>query len=264
MNFGSLKNRTIFTTRSPDKADALTEPLRKYGATVYNLPTIEIQPAEYSSEIDQVMHNINNFDWLLFTSQSGVRSFLELYKKVHSSCQLPSGLQIGVYGEKSASALKENGINPDYISTARSSDNFFRHLQEKILEKNQNVLLALGNLADNKYERYFEGIVNYTYLTVYYNTVPQHVDTELLSKIIAGDYDMIVFTSPSTFNNLLYLTGSYLRPFDIKAASIGTTTKKAIEGQGGRLLLTARQPNIQTLVQDIVRYFHAHDQLINE
>jgi len=264
MNSEPLKNRTIFTTRTPNTADKLTEPLRKYGATVYNLPTIEIQPAVFSSEIEHVLNNIHNFDWLLFTSQNGVRYFLELYKKVHLSGQLPSGLQIGVYGQKSASCLRENGINPDYVSKAKTSDNFFRHLQEKLFRKNQHVLLAMGNLASYKHEKYFEGFVNCSRLIVYHNTIPRHIDRELLSKITADNYDMIVFTSPSTFNNLVYLTQNEISPEKIRAASIGTTTKKAIESQGGNLLLTARKPNIQTLIEDIVQYFHAGDQLIVE
>lgn len=264
MNPEPLKNRTIIITRPPDTADKLTETLRRYGATVYNLPTIEIQPAVFSSDIEHVLNNIHNFHWLLFTSQNGVRYFLKLYKKVHPSGQLPSRLQIGVYGQKSASSLRENGINPDYINKAKTSDNFFRHLQEKLLRKNQHVLLALGNLASYKYEKYFGGLVNCTRLIVYHNTIPRHVDGDLLSKITTDDYDMIVFTSPSTFNNLVYLTQNEINPDKIKAASIGTTTKKTIESQGGNLLLTARKPNIQTLIEDIVQYFHGGDQLIVE
>jgi hypothetical protein len=44
-----LNGKTIITTRPAGKADALARQLTYFGATVYNLPTIEIQPVRYNN-----------------------------------------------------------------------------------------------------------------------------------------------------------------------------------------------------------------------
>ena len=47
-----LSGKTIITTRPAGKADALARQLTHAGATVYNLPTIEIQPVRYNNNTE--------------------------------------------------------------------------------------------------------------------------------------------------------------------------------------------------------------------
>ena len=250
-----LKGKTIVTTRPSGKERELVDALSGFGAEVYNLPTIEIQPAKINYKTEMVLTKLHKYDWLLLTSQNGVTAFLELMKHVHGNWKLPTNLKIGVYGEKSSKELAKNNITPDFVCVGESSLVLYKQLKGRYLQKNQNVLLMLGDLADKKYEPHFNGFVNYTRLNVYQTTTPKEVNPKLITRIKDNAFDLIVFTSPSTFKNLLELTDHEVKPKDIKAASIGPSTTKAIRNLGGEPLLTARKPDIQTLTEDILHYF---------
>jgi uroporphyrinogen-III synthase len=252
-----LSGKTIITTRPAGKADALARQLTHAGATVYNLPTIEIQPVRYNNNTGNIMHQLDRFDWLLFTSPNGVHSFIRLLKEAGNTIDLPHGLQVGVFGEKGARVLRSYGITPGYVEKAKTAHEFFNQMRKKKLQRNQKVLLALGDRADKKYESYFKGFVNYTRLDVYQTTLPKQVDRKILNRIAENRYDLIVFTSPSTFHNLIELLGNRADLKNIRAASIGYTTTETMKRNGCKPLLTADEPDLQTLAKDIIRYFQS-------
>jgi|GEM_PF-457945 len=252
-----LSEKTIITTRPAGKADLLARRLTHAGATVYNLPTIEIQPTRYNNKTANIMHQLDRFDWLLFTSPNGVNSFIRLIKEAGNTIDLPNGLQVGVFGEKGAQVLRSYGITPEFVEKAKTSHEFFNHLRKEKLQRNQKVLLALGDRADKKYESYFKGFVSYTRLDVYQTTLPKQADRKILNRIAENKYDLLVFTSPSTFNNLLVLLGNRADPKKIRAASIGYTTTETMKQNGCKPLLTAGEPDLQTLGKDIVRYLQS-------
>src|SRR4051812_46414775 len=72
-----LFGQRVVVTRARDQATALCDPLRQLGANVIELPVIEIQPPRDASAIERAIAELETFDWLIFTSANGVRSFLE-------------------------------------------------------------------------------------------------------------------------------------------------------------------------------------------
>jgi uroporphyrinogen-III synthase len=83
------------------------------------------------------------------------------------------------------------------------------------------------------------------------------VDRKILNRIAENRYDLIVFTSPSTFHNLLELLGNLADLKNIRAASIGHTTTETMKQNGYKPLLNADEPDLQTLAKDIIRYFQS-------
>jgi uroporphyrinogen III methyltransferase/synthase len=72
-----LFGQTIVVTRAREQAAALATPLRQLGAEVIELPTIEIQAAGDYAPLDRALAQLGDYDWLVFTSANGVRSFLD-------------------------------------------------------------------------------------------------------------------------------------------------------------------------------------------
>jgi uroporphyrinogen III methyltransferase / synthase len=67
----------IVVTRAREQADTLSVKLRDLGADVVELPTIAIEPAMDYSALDAAICNLEQFDWLIFTSANGVKYFLD-------------------------------------------------------------------------------------------------------------------------------------------------------------------------------------------
>ncbi len=73
-------------------------------------------------------------------------------------------------------------------------------------------------------------------------------------NIVSKQYDLIVFTSPSTFQNFcLFYEVENIKY--LKAASIGTTTTKSIQDFGLEPIVTATKSNVEGLSESISEYF---------
>src|SRR5205085_3220069 len=72
-----LFGKKIVVTRAQEQAANLVTRLRALGADAVELPAIEIRPAEDYSALDAAIAELENYDWLIFTSANGVRFFLE-------------------------------------------------------------------------------------------------------------------------------------------------------------------------------------------
>ncbi|VAW24301.1 Porphobilinogen deaminase [hydrothermal vent metagenome] len=251
-----LKNRIIISTRAKESTDSLPGILTKEGARVFSFPMIEITSPVLGDVEIRYLKNIGRYNWIFFTSKNGVSHFFKQLIEVGGSTELPGSLKIAVIGEKTSAELDYYGYAPDFISTGNTSsagllDSFY----EKYNPKNLKILLALGNLADNTlFNRLSdENIVDRVNV---YNTIkPGKVDSGILNIIKNDKYDLILFTSPSTFYNFSsYFTKDEMQ--NMKIASIGQTTTNAISNSGFEPLFTAKKPNIEGLKEAIIEYYN--------
>ncbi|NOY97054.1 MAG: hydroxymethylbilane synthase [Chlorobi bacterium] len=250
-----LKNRVIISTRAKESTDSLPEILTKEGARVFSFPMIEITSPTLNDVETQYLKNIGHYDWIFFTSKNGVSHFFKQLIEVGGSTELPGSLKIAVIGEKTSAELDYYGYAPDFISTGNTSAGLLNSFYEKYNPKNLRILLALGNLADNTlFNRLSDGnIVNR--INVYNTVKPEKVDSSILNIIKNDKYDLILFTSPSTFHNFSsYFTKDEMQ--NMKIASIGKTTTNTISNSGFKPLFTAKRSNIEGLKEAIIEYYN--------
>jgi hydroxymethylbilane synthase len=76
----------------------------------------------------------------------------------------------------------------------------------------------------------------------------------VIKRISDGDYDLILFTSPSTFHHFSTFVDTGLLG-NLKIGSIGTTTSKAIREAGFEPLMTAKMSNTEGLTEAILHYY---------
>src|SRR6185437_3145162 len=72
-----LFGKRIVVTRDRRQAPELADPLEALGAEALLLPMIEIREAANRAPLDHAVACLNSYDWLIFTSVNGVRSFTE-------------------------------------------------------------------------------------------------------------------------------------------------------------------------------------------
>src|SRR5262249_22902505 len=72
-----LFGQRIVVTRPRDQARSMVQSLHRLGAEAISLPAIEIQPANDYGPLDRAIFRLAEYDWIVFTSANGVRSFLE-------------------------------------------------------------------------------------------------------------------------------------------------------------------------------------------
>ena len=251
----SLKDKVIISTRALEPGDSLPDILKACGAKLLPLPMIEINPTPLDSRMIEQLNHLEGFDWIFFTSKNGVVNFFKYLIDVKGNTELPKTVKLAVIGYKSGLELEYYGYTPTLICDENTSDELLIQFYKKYQPQNVNILLSLGNLADNTLSNRLSVENTVHRVNVYQTVKPDYADPEVIEIIKNGFYDLIVFTSPSTFTNFC----SYFNPDQIgklKMVSIGMTTTRAIQEAGFEPVITAKKSNAEGLRDAIIEYYH--------
>jgi hydroxymethylbilane synthase len=249
-----LKDKVIISTRALEPGDTLPDLLKVRGAKVLALPMIGISQSKLRTDEKELMKNLEVFDWIFFTSKNGVINFFRHLIEINGNTELPKSVKMAVMGARTAVELDYYGYAPHFINEENTSDDLVQLFMERHKPLNLKILLALGSLADDLlFDRL--SIDNKVYRINVYKTVsPDNADKGILEIIKRDKYDLILFTSPSTFNHFCSFYEEE-KIGKLKMVSIGATTTKAINDAGYEPLFTAQKSNAEGLRDAIIEYY---------
>ena len=249
-----LKDKVIISTRALEPGDTLPDLLKVRGAKVLALPMIGISQSKLRTDEKELMKNLEVFDWIFFTSKNGVINFFRHLIEINGNTELPKSVKMAVMGARTAVELDYYGYAPHFINEENTSDDLVQLFIERHKPSNLKILLALGSLAD---DLLFDklSVENKVYRINVYKTVsPDNADKGILEIIKRDKYDLILFTSPSTFNHFCSFYDEE-QIGKLKMVSIGATTTKAINDAGYEPLFTAQKSNAEGLRDAIIEYY---------
>lgn len=239
----------------PDRFEILKELLGDK-VELINIPMIKVEPAELTNELSEALKLSYGYDWIIFTSMRGVQHFFALYEKAGEDKEMLKSVKFACIGESTSNELKEHGFEATYINQGKTSKDFAEHLIIEVLSPTDSVLFPIGNLAKTHLP---ERVANHCTAAamIVYNTMGlKSIDWPTLKILDKEDYDLLLFTSPSAFENYVGITGAHPAINNLKIASIGETTNEAIEEEGFKPLLTASKPNLEIFAEDILKYLN--------
>ncbi len=187
-----------------------------------HLPLVEIVPLDCYKEFDTALRDIEEYDWIIFTSRFGVEYFFRRLKKCGYDARKLSGAKIGVVGGSTERKLNSFGLNADLMPVRESS----RGLREEfsgIDLTGKKIFLPCSDLSDKGMGRSLETRgAQVTAAIAYKNIMPGD-----LPDLDPGLFDKIIFTSPSTVRNFRTRYGKI--PGDIAITCIGEATEREYE-----------------------------------
>jgi hydroxymethylbilane synthase len=249
-----LKDKVIISTRPLEHGDSLPELLQEQGARLISLPMIETVPSKLDDHLKKVFSDLDSFDWIFFTSKNGVVNFFKHLIDLKGNTELPKHLKIAVIGYKTGMELDYYGYSPAFISDGNTSKELLDQFYKEIRPENLKILLALGNLADDTLLDCLSLKNKVHRINVYEINKPEKVGPEIIELIKKELYDLIVFTSPSTFYHFCSLCDMD-QIGKLRMASIGATTTKAINDAGFEPVVTAKKSSAEGLRDAIVEYY---------
>ena len=250
----ALKDKVIISTRALEASDTLPEIIKSSGAKLLSLPMIEIIPSPLDTQLADNFNNLALFDWVFFTSKNGVVNFFKQLIDARGSTELPKTLKLAVIGYKTGLELEYYGYAPTFISEENTAEEFLNRFNAKFQPGNLNILLSLGNLADNTLQSGLAAKNTVQRINVYQTVKPAHADFAIMELIKNEQYDLIIFTSPSTFSNFISFYDQALL-VNLKMASIGSVTTKAIQKAGYEPLFTAKKSNAEGIRDAIIEFY---------
>lgn len=215
-----LFGKNICITRSKEQAGNLKLRLKEMGAEVTEINSIRIESTK--ENLISYKDKIKDYDHILFTSVNTVNVFFDfLIESRFDLRDLKAKLYaVGCGTEK---AMAKRGVLSFITSKEFTSKALFEEIKKEIKE-NEKVLLPCSNLTDDFLEENINELKSkIDRVNVYNNTIGKARNKKAFS-----DVDIVLYTSPSTVNNMVKMLGvDKLK--SKKSIAIGPKTGKALE-----------------------------------
>jgi len=249
-----LSGKRVLITRTRNQASILAEKIDDLGGEVYSFPTIKIMEPEDFTQIDHKLSEIEEYDWIIFTSVNGVDAFFRRLKTIKRDIRNLKGIKIGAIGTSTGAALEERGIIADYIPEEFQAEALALGLKERI-KAGEKVLLPTADIARKLLgeELTAHGVI--VDKIDMYRTIPGEGDRELLLEWLnQKEIDIITFASSSTVKNFVKILGSENLSLlnGVKVACIGPVTKGTAEELGLKVDVSPAEFTIDGLVEALL------------
>ncbi|MHC4443457.1 MAG: uroporphyrinogen-III synthase [Planctomycetota bacterium] len=248
-----LDGQTIAVTRMREQAGSLSEPLRADGAEVIEAPTIAIADLESYHAVDRALANLAAYDWVVLTSANGAEAMFKRMEVLGYDHRVLSGVKIAVVGSATDKRLADKGVKADLVP----ADAVGEALADELIRSGIRTKRVLILRADIGRQYVIEALHRAGAvcddLAIYRTVCPKSLPHSFLEPYDKGKIDWITFTSPSSFMNLMKLIPQdrQKRLADIKLASIGPVTTRAIQQAGYTETVEANPHNVVGLVSAI-------------
>ena len=251
-----LVGKTVVVTRSREQAAGLTTALVDAGATVLGFPMIELCEPESYASLDETIAEIEDLDWLVFTSINGVRFFFNRLVARGGDARTLAGSRVAAVGSTTETALREHGIIADFVP-----DRFVgREILDGLGDDLTGMRIAIVR-AEEGSDELLKGIRDRggdARVAVAYRNRPvasgrDDLENALLSRTI----DCVTFTSPTTVDNLFALLSDEARTImatEILSCCIGPVTSDAARRHGISRLAEAREARMESLVETVIEH----------
>lgn len=244
-----LSGARVIVTRPRELSSTLAGMLRAEGAEVLELPAIRTVPVKDGAPISEAIRRLEGggFDWLAFTSPTGVRVFMDRLIE-ESDLRALSGVKLAAIGEGSRKVLKQYGLRADFVPSVFDGETLGRELRS-VCAPGSRILIpraAIGNhelIAELEKGAGFE----ITDLPTYDTEYAESRAFDVAPMIEAGEIDFCVFTSASTVRG--FVAGAPGADCaKVNAVCIGRQTADAAKGYGMRVWI-AEKATLEALVE---------------
>src|SRR6202166_888190 len=218
----ALSGVRVLVGRARHQAGALSAELRKLGATVIEIPFIEIRQPRSFTPLDSALKNLSRYDWLILTSVNGVEALWQRMAALHLSKSSLKHLHVAAIGPATKKSIESRGGKVAIVPSE---------------------LRKSGAHVD--------------VVEAYETVVPQSSRTRL-QRAFANPRrrpHMVTFTSSSTVRNFVELLGSRKKRSrqldEILMASIGPVTSSTLREFGLKVDIAAKEFTIPGLIRAI-------------
>jgi uroporphyrinogen-III synthase len=249
----SLSGVRILVGRARHQAGALSGELRKLGATVLEIPFIEIRKPRSFKPLDSALKSLAEYDWLILTSANGVEAMWERLARLRLRKNLKH-LKIAAIGPATKKAIEQRGVKVDVVPKEYVAESVVRSLRRRVKEK--RVLLVRAKVARDVIPRELRRAGAQVRVVEAYETVTPRSSRTRLQSVLKNPRrrpHVVTFTSSSTVRNFVALIGArqIVGLDEIRLASIGPVTSSTLRERGLRVDIEAKEFTIPGLVAAI-------------
>ena len=243
-----LSGYQVLVTRPRELVSTMSDKLRELGAQVIELPAIRTEPIGNNERLLEAFHHLTEYQWLAFTSPSGVRIFFEEMRKAEIDIRNLSGFKIAALGEGTRKALKGYGLMVDLMPQCYDGKSLGRAIAERG-RPGEKILLPRAAAGNQEILEELNQFVVDDIPT--YETVSCRQETVNIPRAVAeGKIHCAAFTSSSAVRSFAaaYPETDFSK---LTAACIGRQTFETAAGYGMNCHM-AEQATIESLLALVI------------
>jgi uroporphyrinogen-III synthase len=264
-----LAGTRILVGRARHQAGSLSASLRSLGASVIEVPFIEIRKPQSYQALDGALkniknnvknNNIKNYDWLILTSVNGVEAMWERVRKLRITRRHLKHLQIAAIGPATKKAIVKHGLKVKMVPEEYVAESVVKGLRDKVNGK-RVVLIRAKVARDVIPEELRAAGAQVDVVEAYETVVPEKSRARLraLMKSAARRPHLVTFTSSSIAKNFAELLGNFKAGSPspdwlkhVQMASIGPVTSATLRELQLPVAIEAREFTMGGLIRAIV------------
>ncbi|MGD0345142.1 MAG: uroporphyrinogen-III synthase [Terracidiphilus sp.] len=252
----ALEGKRVLVTRALHQAGKLSDALRDLGAEPVEVPVLEICPPENFAPLDAALGNLDQYDWLIFTSANAVRSVAGRAQEQGITLLPAKGQRVAAVGRATAAAIEQIGLNVELVPDSYVAESLVVVLAPQIAGK--RVLLARAAIARDVIPDALRAAGALIDVVDAYRNVLPAAAPELLRAALEKGIDAATFTSSSSVTHLADAAraGAIAFPLaGVRAISIGPITSQTLREFGW-------EPAAEATVSDVPGLIAAVEQAL--
>ncbi len=255
-----LAGTRILVGRARHQASSLSKSLRSLGASIVEIPFIEVRKPQSYQPLDHALKSIKTYDWLILTSANGVEALWKRVKKLRIAKTALKNLKIAAIGPATKKAIVKHGLKVKMVPEEYVAESVVKGLRDQVPGK--RVLLVRAKVArDVIPEELRSAGAHVDVVEAYETVVPEKSRTRLraLMKSPSRRPHVVTFTSSSTARNFAELLGNFTEGSrdvnwlkQVQLASIGPVTSATMRELHLPVAVEAREFTMGGLIRAIV------------
>lgn len=248
---GEGASKTIILTRPEGSNRRLSRRCEEHGLAIREIPLLHVEALSIPEEVRIEIERLESFEWLVFSSQNGVKAFAKHLESVTGEASLPSSVRIAAQGVATAELVEKSfNRSVDIIPELKTAQGLAIALAAQGLV-GRKLLLPLAVKTSGELLRVLEAadgeIVSYSA----YQTspcIPEENHLEFL-KSVAPEELIFLFMSPSACSSALQGIPNGLELLQKTCnVSVGPVTSKALHDSGLKVYSEAKSPDMEDLL----------------
>lgn len=236
----------VLVTRPRERISRTAQGLRALGAEVLELPSIRTVPMEDQSPLWRALDALPEYQWLVFTSPTGVEVFFRELQKAGKDIRCLGGAKIAVIGEGTGKKLREYCLTPDLVPEVYDGDSLGTALAA-VLEGGERILIPRAEKGNRNLTALLEKAgAKVDDVPIYRTVYEKSRLIDEAQEFEKNRIDCVVFTSASTVKGFVESTKGldYTR---VRAACIGKQTRAEADSWGMQTWM-AEKASIESLI----------------
>ena len=245
-----LAGSKVIVTRPRGMISGMAARLRKLGAEVLELPSIETKAREDQSELEAALNAIGDYSWLVFTSPTGVRVFFDVLKCSGLDVRCLAGVKIAAIVPGTRKELSDRNMVVDFMPSVYDGETLGREMAELVGEGDR-ILIPRAAIGNRELVEELTGAGAGVTDIATYDTIEAAQDlVDEAAMFEKGEIDCAVFTSASTVRG--FVSRNPGLDFSlVRAACIGKQTRQCAEEYGMKTYMS-EEATMDSLAQLVI------------